>query len=109
MSEGAGTLLANNRVGDFVTYSVPVAKTGTYRITAGVRTLSNRMFQLSADGVNQGVAQDEYPSTSRLGVRDLGTITFTTTGNKMFKFSVTGRNPSSTGYWLAFDYIELIP
>jgi len=30
-------------------------------------------------------------------------------GNQAFKFTVSGKNASSTGYTLAFDYIELIP
>ncbi|MBA3571523.1 MAG: carbohydrate-binding protein, partial [Pyrinomonadaceae bacterium] len=110
LSRRAGTLLGNNQVGDFVTYSVPVAKTGTYKVKVAVRTLNNRgIFQLSVDGVNQGLPQDQYSSVSGFEIRDLGTITFNTTGNKLFKFSVTGRNPSSSGRWLAFDFIELVP
>ena len=30
-------------------------------------------------------------------------------GNYGFKFTVTGKNPSSTGFTLGFDYIELVP
>jgi hypothetical protein len=110
MSNGAGTLFGNNKVGDYVAYAVPVTKAGTYKVRVGIRTLSNRgIFQLSIDGVNQGLAQDEFSAVTSYVARDLGTVTFATTGTKMFKFLVTGRNVSSTGWWLAFDYIELVP
>jgi hypothetical protein len=110
MSGGAGTLLGPNSLGDFVTYKVGVTKVGTYKVQVRTKTLNNRgIFQLSINGVNQGLPQDEYTSTVGYGIHDLGTVTFTTTGNKAFKFLVTGRNASSTGYWLAFDSIALIP
>ncbi|MEZ0217857.1 MAG: hypothetical protein ACAH89_12035, partial [Rariglobus sp.] len=40
---------------------------------------------------------------------DLGNVTFGTAGNKAFKFTVTGKNASSAGYNLNFDYIKLTP
>ncbi len=110
MSGNAGTLLGPCVVGDFVAYTVPVAKSGTYQVKVGVKTLSNRgIFKLSIGGANQGPLQDEYSPTITYGARDLGTVTFASAGSYTFKFSVTGRNPSSTGDWLAFDYIELTP
>jgi len=39
----------------------------------------------------------------------LGTVSISAAGNYAFKFTVSGKNASSTGYTLAFDYIELIP
>jgi len=32
-----------------------------------------------------------------------------TAGNYSFKFTVTGHNPSSSGYTVCFDYIKLTP
>jgi hypothetical protein len=51
--------------------------------------------------------QDEYFPTIGYEVRDLGTVIFTGAGNQKFQFVLTGRNPSSLGYTLAFDYIDL--
>jgi len=53
-------------------------------------------------------AHDEYPPSVSYGVRDLGKV-YLNPGNQAFKFSVSGKNVSSTDYTLAFDYIELIP
>jgi len=107
-SGGAYALLKATGPGDFVTYSVPIVVAGTYDVKVGIQTRNNRgIFQLAIDGVNQGTPQDEYSSTIGFEVRDLGTVTFTSGGNHTFRFVVTGRNPSSSGYALAFDYIDL--
>jgi sugar lactone lactonase YvrE len=107
-SGGAYALLKATVPGDFVTYNVPIAAAGTYDVKVGIQTRNNRgIFQLAIAGVNQGPPQDEYSPTIGYEVRDLGTVTFTSGGNQTFRFLVTGRNPSSGGYALAFDYIDL--
>ena len=107
-SGGAYGLLGATTPGDFVTYRVPIVAAGTYDLKVGIQTRNNKgIFQLAIAGVNQGTPQDEYSSTVGYEARDLGTVTFTSVGNKAFKFTVTGHNPSSHGYTLAFDYIDL--
>jgi hypothetical protein len=107
-SGGAYAVLKATVPGDFVTYSVPVVAAGTYKVTVGIQTQNNRgIFQLAIAGVNQGSPQDEYSPTIGYEVRDLGTVTVTSAGNLAFQFVVTGRNSSSRGYSLAFDYIDL--
>jgi hypothetical protein len=107
-SGDAYALLNATVPGDFVTYSVPIVAAGTYNVKVGVQTRNDRgIFQLAIAGVNQGTPQDEYSPTVGYEVRDLGTVTFTSAGNEAFQFVVTGRNPSSSGYRLAFDYIDL--
>ena len=106
-SGGAYALLRATTPGDFVTYSVPVAA-GTYNVKVGIQTRNDRgIFQLAIAGVNQGAPQDEYSPTTGYEVRDLGTVTFITAGDEAFLFTVTGRNPSSSSYGLAFDYVDL--
>jgi hypothetical protein len=108
-SGGAGTYFNANAIGDYITYTVPVVQAGTYDVRIGVQTKSNKgIFQLAINGTSQGQSQDEYDSTVRYVIRDLGTV-FLNSGNQAFKFNVTGKNTSSTGYTLAFDYIELLP
>ena len=51
---------------------------------------------------------NEYNASVGYAVRDLGTV-YLNSGNQAFKFTVAGKNASSTGYTLAFDYIELVP
>ncbi len=109
-SGGAGTYFNANAVAKFITYTVPVANAGTYHVRVGVQTKPNKgKFQLAINGLNVGVPQDEYSSTVGYQMRDLGTVSISAAGNYAFKFTVTGKNASSTGYTLAFDYIELIP
>jgi hypothetical protein len=109
-SGGAGTYFNADAVGKFITYTVPVAKAGTYHVRVGIQTKPNKgISQLAINGLNTGSPQDEYDPSVTYGVRDLGTASFSTAGNYGFKFTVTGKNASSTGYTLAFDYIELVP
>jgi hypothetical protein len=94
--------------GDFVTLTVPNVTAGTYDIKIGIQTRRDHgIFQLAIDGVNQGTAQDEYSQTIGYEVRDIGTVTFNDCGDAAFQFVVTGQNPGSRGYSLAFDYIDL--
>jgi N-acetylneuraminic acid mutarotase len=106
---GAG-LVETPKTGDYVTYTVPVAATGTYDVKAGIRTgASQGIFQLSIDGLPQGSRQDEYSPEATYEVRDLGSVTFSSAGEKIFQFSVADRNPASNGYELVFDYLDLVP
>ncbi|MDB5055850.1 MAG: hypothetical protein JWM44_3900 [Bacilli bacterium] len=97
-----------NAVGDYVQYSVNVTLTGTYGLYVRVKRTSDRgKFQLSIDGVNQGNEQDSYLSGYDYQEVYLGNKSFNTTGNKMFKFTITGS--SGIGYNLGVDYIRLVP
>lgn len=75
----------------------------------GVQAKANKgKFQLAINGAKQGLPQDEYSATNGFGARDFGTV-YLNSGNQAFNFTVTGKNPGSTGYTLGFDYIDLIP
>jgi sugar lactone lactonase YvrE len=107
-SGGAGTYFNANAVGNYITYTLPVANPGTYLVRVGIQTRSNKgIFQLAINGLNVGQPQDEYNVALGYVARDVGTVSFPVAGNYAFKFTVTGKNASSTGYTLAFDYIEL--
>jgi sugar lactone lactonase YvrE len=107
-SGGAYGLLRAVMPGDFVTFTVPVATAATYSVKVGIQTRKDHgIFKLAIDGVDQGTPQDEYSPATGYEVRDLGTVTLTGCGGAAFQFVVTGQNPSSRGYSLAFDYIDL--
>jgi N-acetylneuraminic acid mutarotase len=111
LSGGAAMLLKATQIGDYVTYGVPIAVAGNYSVRVRTNTGSNTgIFQLFIDGVKQGYAQKGHESGSNhdFNLRDLGTVSFDTAGEKAFQFVVTGGNSSSTKYNLAFDYIELV-
>jgi len=105
----AGTYFNATAPGQFITYTVPVARAGTYHVRVGIQTKPNKgIFRLAINGARQGAVQDEYNASVGYVVRDLGTV-YLNSGNQAFKFIVAGKNASSTGYRLAFDYIELVP
>lgn len=107
-SNGSLNYAGMNAVGDFIQYTVNVPSAGTYNVKAQVKKHPDRgIAQLYIDGVAQGAPIDEYQSTQGYVEVDLGTIAFTSAGNKQFKFQVTGKNASSNYYTLATDYIRL--
>lgn len=109
MSGGYGDKLNAYATNDYIEYSVPVNEIGTYniKVSANISTDAGK-FQLVIDGTNQGTEQDTYSSIYGYAQYDLGNVTFTTTGNKLFRFTMTGKNASSSGYKLFTDYIKLI-
>ena len=108
-SGAGGTYFNANAIGNYITYTVPVVKAGSYHVRVGGQTKPNKgIFQLAINEANQGPAQDEFYWNVIYSVYDLGTV-YLNSGNQAFKFTVTGKNPSSTGFTLGFDYIELVP
>jgi F5/8 type C domain len=109
-SGGQGTVLEADAVGDFVTHTVNVPEARTYNLRVRIRRANNRgVWQLSRHGVNVGPPVDGFATTSTFSEVDLGNVTFATAGNKAFKFTITGKNASSTGFSMALDYIRFIP
>ena len=109
-SGGAAEKLNANAVGDYVAYTLPDVPAGTYDIAVGVKKFSSRgQFQLSIGGIAQGGVQDQYAASTGYEELALGQKTFTSSGANIFTFTVTGKNASSPGYSLMFDYIKLIP
>jgi hypothetical protein len=109
-SAGRGTILEGNAVGDFVSYTVNVPEARTYNVRVGIKKFTNRgIWRLAINGVNQGGTIDSFASSATWTEVSLGDATFTSAGNKTFRFSVTGKNASSASFWMAFDYIKLVP
>ncbi len=109
-SGGAADKLNANAVGDYITYTLPDIPAGDYQVLARVKKFTSRgQFQLDIDGIDQGAIQDEYYNGTAYDAFYLGSRTFTSTGDRDFTFTVTGKNASSPGYSLTFDYIYLCP
>ena len=74
----------------------------------GVKAWNNKgIWQLSAPS-NVGGPQDEYTVNETFTEYDAGNWVNGTTGNQSFTFTVTGKNASSSGFGVAFDYIKLV-
>jgi hypothetical protein len=109
-SGGQGTILEANAAGDFVSYTVNVPEARIYDVRVGIKKLGNRgIWQLAIDGANQGPTVDGFSSAAAFVEVDLGNKTFAAAGNKTFRFQVTGKNAASTSFWIALDYIKLVP
>lgn len=115
-SNTAGTFLNATATGQFVTYDVPNLAAGTYDVRVGVKTWNNKgIWQLAISRMDQqgsptnvGSPIDEYSANTGYAEVDLGSWTPGTTSDKAFRFMVTSKNASSSGYQIAFDYIRLI-
>ncbi len=115
-SGGSGVILDSTAVGNSITFVVPNVSARTYDVQVAVKKLNTRgTFQLaigqagSTSPANVGSPQDLYSASSEYDVLDLGAWTPATNSDKWFRFTVTGKNGSSTGYSIAIDYILLLP
>lgn len=110
LSQKAGTAFDATAKDNFITYTVNVPEAKTYNVKVRVKKGNSRgKFQMAVDGVNYGSTQDLYASSFEYVELDMGDIKFNSAGKHSFKFTVTGKNASSKGYKLMFDYIKLVP
>jgi hypothetical protein len=109
-SGGQGVILEGHAASDFLTFNVDVPEARTYDVRVRLKRLGNRsIWQLDINGVNQGGTVDGFAAAASFPEVDLGNASFTTAGVKSFRFRATGKNASSTDFWVAIDYIRLIP
>ena len=105
--DGRGTVLDSTKVGDSVTFSVNIPQAATYDLHVTGKDFNVRgIWQLTVDGVNVGSPEDEYSPAETFADFDLGPLAFTTPGNHIYKFTVTGRNPASMDWKISFDYLR---
>ncbi len=109
-SGGAMLKYLATAVGDYVELRFTLPTAGTYQLYARWKQAANRAtVQASVDGANQGAAFDPYAGTAVGWVEyPLGSHTFTASGNHVVRYTVTGKNTSSTGYGMFPDYLRLI-
>jgi Legume lectin domain/Chitobiase/beta-hexosaminidase C-terminal domain len=108
-ANGQGTQLSSTGVGNNVAITLNVPAAGTYDVKYAVKMLNSRgIAQLAVNGTNLGPPEDQYAATNVWQEFDLGTVNLAA-GNQVFKFTVTGKNASSSGYTLTWDYIKLTP
>jgi hypothetical protein len=106
-SNGQAKKLKANSVGDYVDMVIPISQAGTYDVKVRYKAYNSRGFcQLSIDGVDQGAEWDQYGTTQWHEI-NLGPKEFLTSGDKHFRFTVTRKNPLSSGYNITVDYVEL--
>lgn len=110
MSNGRARVLKAAAAGDYIRYALEVPAAGVYRAVVRVkRTPASGKFQLSVNGAAPSAEQDLFAGSADQRSLDLGEVTFKTAGVQTFTFTVTGKNPASTGWQLDVDYLELTP
>jgi alpha-tubulin suppressor-like RCC1 family protein len=112
---GAGaTYAATSATAEFVTYALPIGEAGRYDVSVRARTdTSAGKFQLAiADDpagpwTPLGAEQDSYAATSTFAsFGPFQTPVFATAGEKLLRFTVTGKNAASGGFKLNLDYVD---
>jgi hypothetical protein len=108
-SGGKWVKLSGDSTGDYVQFTVPVTA-GTRSISIKYKTDDTRgklRLRIVENNGLVGGELDQYDSGNLYKNAYIGSMTFTTTGNKTFRFEVSGKNAASTGYSLSIDSITV--
>lgn len=111
-SGGQGRVKQANLNGS-LTLQTGTIQPGTYGVIVWFKKAANAgKFQLAVGSSagstsNLGAVQDAYRSSAQWVKVNLGTITVASAGARYFKFTATGKNASSSGYWMFIDAIQL--
>jgi hypothetical protein len=106
-SAGNFVRLTSDGTGDFIEYTIPHTGTANYILSLGFRAGPDQgTCQLYKDGAPIGSAIDLYSATTEFKEVQIGSLTFYT-GDQKIRFTVSGKNASSSGYQLTQDYIKL--
>lgn len=107
-SGGQWRIYEADTVGDYIDYSLSVPEAGTYKVKVRGKHYHDRgRVQLSTEGADVGAPHDFYASGAAFVTTELGTVSFATSGSKSFRFTVTGKHASSSGYKIPLDAILL--
>lgn len=107
-SEGKYVMLKDNTVNDWVEFTLPNVEVGTYTVKYSYKTHSTRGIATTGyEGTDFASSVDQYNTGVNWPLAILGTINVTTAGDKLLRFTVTGQNPSSSGYKISIDKIVL--
>ncbi|MDO6566513.1 BNR-4 repeat-containing protein [Alteromonas sp. 1_MG-2023] len=107
-SEGKYVMLQDNTVNDWIEFTLPNVEVGTYTVKYSYKTHSTRGIATTGyEGNDFASSVDQYNTGVNWPLAILGTINVSTAGDKLLRFTVTGQNPSSSGYKISIDKIVL--
>jgi uncharacterized repeat protein (TIGR02543 family) len=122
-SSGATTYIDNNAnfsgsnqvrlsatgANQYIEFTLPNIAVGTYDVKIYTEEKTTRgQFQASFGGTKISTVKDEYYNGDIYQqVIDLGNVTVTTAGNKLFRMTVTGKSAASTSYWISCDKLVI--
>jgi polygalacturonase len=102
-------LAATGSTGQYIDYTVTSVPAGTYQVEMEWKGNTSRgTMQLSVDGANVGPTLDQYSAAQVYPTTTFGTVTFSAAGNHDIRLTVTGKNASSSNYYLSSDKFILV-
>lgn len=103
-SNGHWIQLTADGVNDYIDYAIPSVPAGTYQLQMEWKGNTSRgILKLSLDGAQIGGTLDQYSATQTYPTTTFGPITLATSGTHTIRLTVTGKNASSTNYYLSAD------
>jgi rhamnogalacturonyl hydrolase YesR len=94
--------------GDYIQYSAWLSSPGTYNVKIRFgRGADLGRWQLYTAGAKVGAPLDAYSDGFTFAEVNLGNVSYSTAGKKVFRFAVVGKNGASIGYATAIDYVML--
>lgn len=107
-SGGGWMKVHTKQVGDYIEFTVNVPVGAEYEIMTGYRSGGTRgKAQLAVNGKAQGSQLDMYDSSTNYKEVSSGKVKID--GQTRFRYTISGKNPSSGDYEMGIDYIKLIP
>ena len=106
---GAQLFFKASKVGDNMVLKINVPAAGTYDLTAVMtKARDYGIVSLAVDGAQLGQPFDGYNSsvTTKNNV-DFGSVQLSA-GAHQLTFTLVGKNPSSIGYQVGIDYLQLL-
>ena len=114
MSNGQIRSFNANASGDSFTLRLQVPRSGSYQLYVGAKKWNNRgRYQVASAApggsfTNHGSVQDLYASSASRVETLIATLNYTTAGPRDFRFTVSGKNASSSGFALPIDNVKLV-
>jgi len=106
----AFSLLNATKPGAWGEYFIQVDQPGSYQLSlTALKGHDRGIVQASVNGEAIGAPFDLYAPKEASSEISLGTVTFLKAGNYPFRFLITGKSASSSGYTAAFQRVALTP
>ncbi|HKB90807.1 MAG TPA: chitobiase/beta-hexosaminidase C-terminal domain-containing protein, partial [Opitutaceae bacterium] len=103
-TDGSWVQLASTATGQYMEFTTTSIPAGTYSVEMRYKSNGNRgQMSLTVDGTAVGGTLDQYAATSTWPTTTFGNVTFGTSGTHLLRMTVTGRNSSSSNYYLSAD------
>jgi hypothetical protein len=99
---GEWVALTNDTTGSSITFTLSSVPAGNYSLGLLWKGNTDRgIAQVSVDGTNIGSPIDQYSATATYPTTPLGNVSFSSTGSHTITLTCTGKDSSSTAYWLS--------